>query len=124
MSNYGSIYLPKQTIEIPQSNDANLVFDFQDQTGALLDLTGVSEIEFVVFDEQNGTAEIEKTLSGGDIVIYGNNYQFQVTISKADTLLLTNRLSYHECEVTNSGGETRTVSAGLFRCENTSIWRI
>lgn len=126
MTNLTNLYLPLQTIEVPQDNDAVLVFDFQDEDGALLDLTGVLEIEFAVFTSALPTAsrEIEKTLTGGDITIYGNDYQFAVPITDADTQGLTNRLSYHECQVTNSDGDKRTVSAGLFRCERTRIWSI
>jgi len=122
MTNINNIYLPLQTIAVPQDNDATLEFTYQDQDGNLLDLTGVSEIDFVVFTSIDGTAEIEKTYTGGDIVIYGNDYQFSVPITDLDTQGLTNRLSYHECRVTNSDGEKRTVSAGIFRCEKTYIW--
>ncbi len=122
MANINDRYLPLQTIAVPQDNDAVLEFTYQDQDGNLLDLTGVSEIDFVVFTDLDGIAQINKTWTGGDITIYGNNYQFSVPITALDTQGLTNRLSYHECRVTNSAGDKRTVSAGLFRRENTYIW--
>lgn len=122
MINVNSIHLPLQTIAVPQDNGALLEFTFQDKAGNLLNLTGAMEIEFVVFTGINGTPEITKTLSGGDITVYGNDYQFSVPISDTDTQGLTNRLSYYECLITNSGGENRTVSAGIFRCERTYIW--
>jgi hypothetical protein len=124
MPDIGNLYLPKQTIEVPQDNDAVLVFDYQDQDGTLLDLTGVLEIEFVIFTAIGGTAEVTKTYTGGDIVIFGNDYQFSVPITSTDTQSLTNRVSYHECRITNSDGDKRTVSAGAFRCERTYIWSI
>lgn len=124
MTDITNLYLPLQTIAVPQDNDATLEFTYQDQDGNLLDLTGVSEIDFVVFTDIDGTAEIEKSWTGGDITIYGNDYQFSVPITDTDTQGLTNRLSYHECRVTNSDGEKRTVSAGIFRCEKTYIWSI
>lgn len=126
MTNLTNLYLPIQTVEVPQDNDALLVFDFKDEDGMLLDLTGVLEIEFAVFTSNAPTAtrEIEKTLTNGDITIYGNDYQFSVPITAADTQGLTNRLSYHECQITNSDGDKRTVSAGLFRCEKTYIWSV
>lgn len=122
MTNINNTYLPLQTISVPQDNDARLIFDYQDQDGTLLDLTGVSEIEFVIFNDRDGVSEVSKTLTGGDITIFGNMYQFSVPISATDTQGLTNRLSYHECQVVNSDGDKRTVSAGIFRCEKTYIW--
>lgn len=124
MSNINNVYLPLQQIEVPQDNDANIVFDFVDENGTLLDLTGTQEIDFIVFTALGGTAEITKTMTGGGVVVYGNDYQFAVQITDADTQGLTNRLSYYECRVTNSGGDKRTVAAGLFRCEKTYIWSI
>lgn len=122
MTNINNLYLPLQTIKVPQDNDADIVFDFQDETGTLLDLTGVQEIEFVVFTDIDGAAEIEKSYTVGGVVIYGNDYQFAVQITDVDTQGLTNRLSYYECRVTNSDGDKRTVAAGLFRCERTYTW--
>ena len=122
MTDINNIYLPLQTIAVPQDNDAMLEFTYQDQNGNLLDLTGVQAIDFVVFTDTNGTVEIEKTLLSGDITVYGNDYQFSVPISYLDTQGIDNRLSYYECRVTNSEGERRTVSAGIFRCEKTYIW--
>lgn len=116
-----NLYLPLQTINVPDDNDAELIFTFQDENGALGDLTGVTEIEFVVFQSYGGAVEFSKTLTGGNIVIAGNDYQFALWIDAADTAALTNRLSYHECQVTNSAGRKRTVSAGLFRSERTYI---
>jgi hypothetical protein len=116
-----TLYLPLQSINVPVDNDAYLVFGFQDENGALEDLTGATEIEFVVFESYGGAVEFSKTLSNGDIVIAGNDYQFAFWINAADTSGLTNRLCYHECQVTNSAGRKRTVSAGVFRAEYTYI---
>lgn len=122
MTNINNLHLPLQTISVPQDNDALLEFTYQDQDGNLLDLDGVSEIEFKVFTSQGGSIEITKSLSAGSVTLYGNDYQFSVSISDTDTQGLTNRISYYECRVTNSGGDKRTVSAGIFRAEPTYIW--
>ena len=56
MTDINNIYLPLQTIAVPQDNDAVLEFTYQDQDGNLLDLTGVSEITFVVLTDNTLTA--------------------------------------------------------------------
>lgn len=124
MTNFNDLYLPLQSISVPQDNHADIIFDFQDHDGNVLDLTGVQEIKFVIFTDRGGTAEVTKTWTGGDITIFGNDYQFSVPISDTDTQSLTNRISYYECMVTNSSGDKRTVSAGAFRAEKTYIWSI
>jgi hypothetical protein len=122
MSNIGNLYLPLQTISIPKENHARLIFTYQDEKGQLLDLTGVQDIIFAVWDSYGGTLQFQKSLSNGDILLHGNDYEFSFYIDDTDTI--TTRLGYHECEVTNSEGRRRTVSAGLYRAENTFIGSI
>jgi hypothetical protein len=122
MANFNNLYLPVQTIDVPENNDARLIFTFQDENGNLLDVSGAAEIVFAVWDRPDGTLQFTKTLSDGDIILHGNDYQFSFWIDAAD--MISVRLGYHECEVTNSAGRKRTVSAGLYRHENTYIGSI
>jgi hypothetical protein len=124
MTDLTSVHLPLQTINVPKDNDARLIFTYQDQIGELLDLTGVQEITFAVFATRGGDLEFIKTLSDGDIIIHGNNYEFSLLVTNAETAAMTTRLAYHECLVVNSEGQQRTVCAGLFRAEDTYIGSI
>lgn len=122
MSIFGDLSLPMQVIEIPKWNDGYLTFTTRDKQGVLVDIAGTTEISFAVWDgypSNGGVLQFQKTLSGGDIVIQGDNNRFSVWVSSADTSALDGRLCYYECEMTNSAGRIRTGSAGLFRAENT-----
>jgi hypothetical protein len=119
MVNFNNLYLPLQPVNVPKNNDARLIFTFQDEFGNLLDVSSAAEIVFAVWDRPNGTLQFTKTLSDGDVILHGNDYQFSFWIDADD--MVSVRLGYHECEVTNSAGKKRTVSAGLYRAENTYI---
>lgn len=119
MSYYGNLHLHLQSINVPKNNDAYLTFTTYDLDGDLVDISGASEISFAVWGDAGGTLIFQKLLSGGDIVIHGDNNRFSVWIDAADSASITGRIVYHECEMTNSSGRKRTVSAGQFRAENT-----
>jgi hypothetical protein len=115
------LYLPKQSISVPKGNDGFLVFTVRNEKGELEDIEGAQEIVFAVFDKPDGTLQFQKTLTDGDITIHGNNYKFSFWVDSEDTAAIDGRIVYHECEMTNSAGRKRTVSAGPFRAENTYI---
>lgn len=121
MTSTNDTYLPLNTINIPQDNDAYLVFDVVDNDENLVDITGSSEVIFAAFTQKGGVAEIVKKLSLSEITIFGSGYKFGFWINASEASALTNRLSYHECQITNSIGKKRTVSAGVFRAEKTYI---
>jgi hypothetical protein len=122
MSNYGFLHLPMQSISVPKHNDARLIFTTVDEAGTLVDISGVSEIIFRVWDKNGGTLQFEKTLSDGDIVLHGDDNRFSLFLTNSETGAITSRLAYHECLMINSSGLQRTVSAGLFRAETTNIF--
>jgi len=106
-----------------KGDDILLVFSVHEDTcdGALFDISGASEIVFVVADENGGVVRIDKRMSTGGVSLSTNGYQFSVALTDADTLSVVNRLSYYECYVTSSDGKDVKVSCGLFKAETTTI---
>jgi len=68
-----------------------------------------------------GSILVEKRMSDGEISIAGTLYEFAVTFTSADTESLPRTNLYYEARVTTSAGLNKTVSAGLFKAENTMI---
>lgn len=121
MSYYGNLYLPLQAIDLPKGNSATITYTAKNKLGELVDISGALEITFSVLTDSpaNGGALVfEKTLSGGDIVMHGDDNRFSFTITAAETAAISGRLLYHECNMQTSA-HTRTGSAGVFRAETT-----
>ena len=114
---------------IPRGDDTSILFDVRDDDGDEFDISGASEIVFIVAGGEvtsgnmgpGGELLIDKRLSDGEIVIAGTGFQFVVEIIAADTINFTSRDNYYEVKVTTSSGLKKTVSSGLFISENTMI---
>ena len=112
-----------QTICVPRGDSRELLFTVHenDCDGALLDISGASEIVFIVADEFGGTVRIEKRLTDLEIEISNNLYQFSVELTGADTDTLVRVSNYFECRITSATGRTTTVANGLFKSQDTMI---
>jgi len=114
---------------IPRGNDTSIIFDVHDDDGDEFDISGATEIIFIVAGGEvtsgnmgpGGAVLIDKRLSDGEITIAGTGYQFSVAILAADTDGFDKQDNYYEAEVTTSTGLKKTVSSGLFISENTMI---
>ena len=105
----------------PQGDDVMVIFSIYDTDGDEFDLTGATEIVFLVADERGGTVRFTKSLSDGDISISTNGYQFSVVVTDDDTVLPVLRRNYYEVQVTNSAGLKKTVSSGSYIATRTMI---
>lgn len=105
----------------PRGDDVSVIFSVFDTDGDEFDLTGATEIVFLVADEQLGNIRFVKRLTEGDIQIGGTLYQFMVTITDDDTSSLVRVNNYYEVQVTTSSGLKKTVSAGVFKAPDTMI---
>lgn len=113
----------------PRGDDVRVVFSVFDQDDDEFDLSGASEIVFIVADGEivggnvypGGSVLIEKRLTDGEVIIAGTDYQFIVDVPNAETAVLPRTRLYYEVQVTTSAGLKKTVSAGIFRAENTMI---
>lgn len=116
----------------PRGDDTRVIFSVFDNDGDEFDVTGAQEIVFIVANGEvvggnlwpGGTVLIEKTLTGGGVALAGSGYQFVVDIDADDTAALNQTRLYYEVQVTTSAGLKKTVSAGIFRAENTMIRNI
>lgn len=106
---------------VPRGDYRLFIVDVKDESGDVIDITGFSEIEYIIADKQGGTIELTKSLSGGGISITGTGYQFAITITEADSKALSQNLMYHELRMTDSGGEGQTLISGLFRSPFTML---
>lgn len=113
----------------PRGDDVKVLVSVMNPSGQEYDISGASEIVFVVASGEwvggniypGGTVDFEKTLTDGDIQIAGTGYQFLVDIKGADTANLDVTQRYYEVRVTSSSGENSTVSHGIFSAQNTMI---
>ena len=105
----------------PQGDDLRVLFSVFDNDGDEYDLTGATEIVMAVADERNGPVRFVKRLSTGDITLSGSGYQFVVYLTDEDTIIPVRQKNHYEVRVTNSVGENKTVSAGLYRADRTII---
>lgn len=105
----------------PRGDDVFVIFSVYDTDDDEFDLTGATEIILLVADSKGGTVRFTKSLTGGEIQIGGTLYQFMVTITDDDTGSLVNTNNYYEVQVTTSAGLKKTVSAGLFKSDDTMI---
>lgn len=105
----------------PQGDDVLVLFSVYDTDGDEYDVSGAAEIVFAVSDSVVGTNRFVKTLTDGGIVLSGNGYQVGVYIEDTDTAALVQRKNYYEIRVTTSDGLQKTISAGIFRAEQTMI---
>lgn len=122
--------VPRGFICAPRGDDAKIVFDVYDEDGDEYDLTGATQIAFVVaagrdfggYVMHSGfPVHIVKRLTTGGVTILPSLYQFEVNLSSAETGALPVAHLYYEARVTNSSGKSRTVSLGNFHSTPTMI---
>lgn len=120
-----------QNLIIFRGDDVRLLCTVKDDSGALVDVSGATEIRWALSATAGGTALIEKTLGFG--VAKGAPTQFYIDVGAADTAALAataywpelksavsqeiDRTSiansyYHECTVTAADGKKYTVMSG------------
>jgi len=92
-----------------------------DCAGDYFDISGASEIGFIVADEFGGTVRITKKLSTGGIAISTNLYQFYFTVTAAESAALVRNKNYFECQVTSATGVKKTVVVGILEANDTMI---
>lgn len=121
--------VPRGSICVPRGDDARIIFSVYDTDGMEFDISGATEIIFVVAEGKyigstiypGLPVYIEKRLTDGDITIAGNQYEFIVDVTNAETAALPRNNLYYEAQVTTSEGLKRTVSAGIFYAQDTLI---
>lgn len=113
--------ISRGSICAPKGDDTRILFTVLDDDGDEFDISGATEIVFIVADSINGEVRIVKRLSDGDISISTNQYQFYLTVTAAETASLPRGKNYYEAQITTSAGLKKTVSHGLFRATETRI---
>lgn len=130
--NRGITCIHRGFICAPRGDDVTVLFSVFDQDKDEFDISGASEIVFIVADGQvvggnvypGGSILIEKRLTTGGIVLAGTDYQFLVNITDEETDALTKVKLYYEVQLTTSAGLKKTISAGIFNSDNTMIRNI
>lgn len=114
---------PKGYICVPRGDSLLVIVPVRDGqcNGALVDISGVSEIVFAVADEVGGVVRILKRMSDGEINVSTNDYEFYFSITSADSSALVRQTNYFEMRVTSAGGEEKTVLTGILKSPETII---
>jgi hypothetical protein len=105
---------PSDEICVPSGDAAVIWFEVKDEDGSLFDISGALDIVFLVATENQGTVLLTKKMSLGGVTIDGTGSAFYISVTRADTELLTSRKNYYEATVIASSGSPVTVSAGIF----------
>lgn len=84
------------------------------------DLTGASDITWILAKQQGYAPKITKTLGSGCTIIDALNGRVDVDLSKTDTEPYKGEM-YHEMRVTDATGQTATVMYGKATVEHNSI---
>lgn len=111
--------IPNKVFCVPRGDYRRIIVSVVDSDGAAVDISGFSAIEYVIANDVDSAVIISKTLGSG-IVLGGDNASFVITLTEADTALLTQEYSYQECRMTN-GSEGQTIFAGFFRSPDTIL---
>ncbi len=82
--------------------------------GVVVDLSGLMAAEWVLSKRKNTVEIINKTLGSGITVVDAANGRLDVTLVPADTADLSGKY-YHECEIKDVSGKTKTVFWGTGR---------
>lgn len=105
----------------PQGDDTRVLISVYDTDGDEFDISGATEIVFLVAAERGGVVYFTKRLSLGQAGISTNGYQFWVDVTAADSVIPIARVNYYEVQVTTSAGLKKTVSAGSYIATKTAI---
>lgn len=104
---------------VPRGDYRRIIVNVTDEDGGALDISGFSNIEYVIAPSVDDVPTITKSLGSG-IVLGGDQSSFVITLTEADTATITSDYVYHECRLTN-GSEGQTVFAGFFRSPDTIL---
>lgn len=104
---------------VPRGDYRRIIANVVDLDGDALDISGFSNIEYVIANDVDSAPIVSKSLGAG-IVIGGDNASFVITLTEADSASLQQDYSYQECRLTN-GTEGQTMFAGFFRSPNTIL---
>lgn len=113
-------YIKRVDLVCPQHNDRTFLVTIRDQDGDLLDVSGATEITFIVSRNVRSAPIITKTRTGGTVGLTTNS-QLQIDISDVESGGLQPGNNYYEIEVINSAGSKYTALAGKFVVEDTRI---
>ena len=91
-----------------------------DNPPAAKDLTGATNITFIIAKEQGKTPALSLTLGSGVTVVTPLDGEFRVDLTPAQTEPLKGTM-YHEARVTDSSGNVSTVAYGGAVIEKNSI---
>lgn len=108
----------RKAYRVETDEGADRTFTIRD--GGQVDYTDAAELTFTIWDSVN-TAEVamlEKTLTGGDIVLTGPTTAV-FSISDTESSLLTAGSWYYEIWATLSTGERYLIGSGPFAVNNT-----
>lgn len=104
---------------IPRGDYRRIIVNVVDREGAAVDVSGFTPVEYVIAPDVDTAPTISKTLGSG-IAIGGDNASFVITLTEAETKIITDEYVYHEFRATN-GGEGQTMFAGVFRSPKTIL---
>ena len=114
---------PTGPLCVPAGDDRRFIITVRDQWGDLVDISGAQEIRVVVSVRLGETPILDKTLTGGEVWVSTNSYQFWFKVTSAESLLLPLR-GYYEIQLTNSDGDKGTIRSGPIRAPKTMIEEI
>lgn len=104
---------------VPRGDYRRIIVNVTDANGDAIDISGFTNVEYVIAADVNSSPVISKSLGSG-IVIGGDNASFVITLTESDTRLVPQDYSYQECRLTN-GSEGQTIFAGFFRSPDTIL---
>jgi hypothetical protein len=112
-----------QDFVIYAGNDDQPVFAVQDQTGAAINISGVTEIVWTTQRDLQSSIVLTKKKSLGAItfVTDGTDGKFQVALSKTDTAALTG-FYLHTAAITDGSGNVTTVTLGRLQVGTMPLW--
>lgn len=114
----------RQDFEMMSGDDHTLNATIRDaleaENGVVIDLSGLSAAEWVLSKRKNTAELINKTLGSGITVVDAANGRLDVTMVPADTAALKGKY-YHECEIVDVSGKTKTVFWGTGRINQDKV---
>lgn len=104
---------------IPQHDDRQLRFSFEDEEGDALDMRAAAEIYFGVSQAPNSSAALlEKRLTLGGVEFL-NPSQIQITLTGPETGALPARRLHYEMAILSTAGNQRTLMYGQMTVQDT-----
>lgn len=106
-----------------QGDDVAPVFTVRDGSGAIVNISSVSNITWIARRNLQDAAVLTKTKAGGEItfVTDGTDGQFQVEIDAADTTALSGYY-VHQASITDANGNITTVTVGRMQVGLPPAW--